>query len=288
MNLCDIRQIKELLSQEGFRFSKAMGQNFLTAAWVPERIAAEAGLNRETGVLEVGPGIGCLTVQLAQLAGKVVSVELDKSLKPVLEKTLADFDNTEVVFGDVLKENLSALVAEKLLGLRPVVCANLPYNITSPLISAFIEAGCFETMTLMVQREVARRICAPAGCGDYGAFTVFVNWHTEPKILFDVSPGCFMPQPKVWSSVIQLKVRREPPVRLKDEKLFFKLVRAAFNQRRKTLVNALSAELPYSKEQLTEAVSACGFDPRIRGEALDIQGFAALTEQLSAVEGKEK
>lgn len=283
MNLCDIRQIKELLSQEGFRFSKAMGQNFLTAAWVPERIAEEAELDRETGVLEVGPGIGCLTVQLAQLAGKVVSVELDKSLKPVLEKTLADFDNTEVVFGDVLKENLSALAAEKLPGLRPVVCANLPYNITSPLISAFIEAGCFETMTLMVQREVARRICASAGSGDYGAFTVFVNWHTEPKILFDVSPGCFMPQPKVWSSVIQLKVRREPPVRLKDEKLFFRLVRAAFNQRRKTLVNALSAELPYSKEQLTEAVSACGFDPRIRGEALDIQGFAALTERLAAL-----
>lgn len=283
MNLCDIRQIKELLSHEGFRFSKAMGQNFLTAAWVPQRIAEEAELNDGTGVLEVGPGIGCLTVQLAQLARKVVSVELDKSLKPVLEKTLEDFDNTEVVFSDVLKENLSALVAEKLPGLRPVVCANLPYNITSPLISAFIEAGCFETMTLMVQREVARRICAPAGSGDYGAFTVFVNWHTEPKILFDVSPGCFMPQPKVWSSVIQLKVRREPPVRLKDEKLFFKIVRAAFNQRRKTLVNALSAELPYSKEQLAEAVSACGFDVRIRGEVLDIQGFAALTEQLAAL-----
>ena len=283
MNLCDIRQIKELLAQEGFRFSKAMGQNFLTAAWVPQRIAEEAGLDNETGVLEVGPGIGCLTVQLAQHAGKVVSVELDRSLKPVLEKTLADFDNTEVVFGDVLKENLSALAAEKLPGLRPVVCANLPYNITSPLISAFIDAGCFETMTIMVQREVARRICASAGSSDYGAFTVFVNWHTEPKILFDVSPGCFMPQPKVWSSVIQLQARREPPVRLRDEKLFFRIVRAAFNQRRKTLVNALSAALPYSKEQLIEAVSACGFDSRIRGETLDIQGFAAMTEQLAAL-----
>lgn len=283
MNLCDIRQIKELLAQEGFRFSKAMGQNFLTAVWVPQRIAEEAGLDNETGVLEVGPGIGCLTVQLAQLAGKVVSVELDRSLKPVLEKTLADFDNTEVVFGDVLKENLSALAAEKLPGLRPVVCANLPYNITSPLISAFIEAGCFETMTIMVQREVARRICASAGSSDYGAFTVFVNWHTEPKILFDVSPDCFMPQPKVWSSVIQLQARREPPVRLRDEKLFFRIVRAAFNQRRKTLVNALSAALPYSKEQLIEAVSACGFDSRIRGEALDIQGFAAMTEQLTGL-----
>ncbi len=283
MNLCDIRQIKELLAQEGFRFSKAMGQNFLTAAWVPQRIAEEAGLDNETGVLEVGPGIGCLTVQLAQHAGKVVSVELDRSLKPVLEKTLADFDNTEVVFGDVLKENLSALAAEKLPGLRPVVCANLPYNITSPLISAFIDAGCFETMTIMVQREVAQRICASAGSSDYGAFTVFVNWHTEPKILFDVSPGCFMPQPKVWSSVIQLQARREPPVRLRDEKLFFRIVRAAFNQRRKTLVNALSAALPYSKEQLIEAVSACGFDSRIRGETLDIQGFAAMTEQLTGL-----
>lgn len=283
MNLCDIKQIKALLSEAGFQFSKAMGQNFLTAPWVPRRIAEEAGLDRETGVLEVGPGIGCLTVELAELAGKVVSVELDRSLEPVLAKTLSDFPNTEVIFGDVLKENLSALVQERLRGLRPVICANLPYNITSPLISAFMEAGCFETMTLMVQREVARRICAPAGSGDYGAFTVFVNWHTEPEILFDVSPGCFMPQPKVWSSVIQLKTRKEPPARLADEKLFFRIVRAAFNQRRKTLVNALSAELPYSKEQLTEAITACGFDARIRGEVLDIPGFAALTERLSAL-----
>lgn len=282
MDLCDIEQIKSLLSAQGFRFSKSMGQNFLTAGWVPEQIAEDAGLDKNTGVFEVGPGIGCLTVQLASLAGKVVSVELDNALKPVLNETLKDFDNTKVIFGDVLKLKIREIVSENFAGMRPVVCANLPYNITSPLISAFIEAGCFESITIMVQREVAHRICAKAGTSEYGAFTVYTNWHTEPEILFDVSPDCFMPAPKVWSSVIKLTVRREPPAEVTDENLFFAVVRASFNQRRKTLLNALTSGLSgYSKEDLHEVIVSCGFDEKIRGETLDIKGFAAVSNKIA-------
>ncbi len=282
MDLCNIEQIKALLSTHGFRFSKSMGQNFLTAQWVPTRIAEEAGLDEKTGVLEVGPGIGCLTAELSKRAGKVVAVELDRALAPVLEETLKDCANTKVIFGDVLKLNLTELVDDNFQGLRPVVCANLPYNITSPLISAFIDANCFESMTLMVQREVAHRICAKAGTSEYGAFTVYTNWHTEPEILFDVAPDCFMPAPKVWSSVIKLTGRREKPVKVTDEKLFFAVVRAAFNQRRKTLNNALSSGLSgYSKETLGEIIKECGYDPLIRGEVLDIAGFAAVANAVA-------
>lgn len=287
MDLCNVSQIKELLSRRGFRFSKSMGQNFLTASWVPERIAEEAGIDANTGVLEVGPGIGCLTVQLAERAGRVVCVELDKALGPVLGETLTESPNTEVVFGDAMKMDLAALVSEKLSGLRSVACSNIPYNITSPLISALIDAGCFETMTLMVQREVAHRICAEAGTSDYGAFSVYVNWHADTEILFDVSPGCFMPQPKVWSSVIKLTTRKQPPAEVTDEKLFFRVVRAAFNQRRKTLVNALSSGLgDYTKEEITQAISSCGLDERVRGEVLDIQGFAKVANAIAETRGK--
>ena len=282
MDLCDIGQIRALLSGQGFRFSKSMGQNFLIASWVPEQIAEEAGLDAQTGVFEVGPGIGCLTVQLSKLAGKVVSVELDKALSSVLDETLKDCENTKIIFGDVLKLNIAEIVRDNFEGLRPVVCANLPYNITSPLISAFIEAGCFESMTIMVQREVALRICAKAGTSDYGAFTVYTNWHTKPEILFDVSPDCFMPAPKVVSSVIKLTTRREAPAHVTDEKLFFAVVRASFNQRRKTLLNALSSGLSgYSKEELHEVIVSCGFDEKIRGETLDIEGFAAISNKIA-------
>ena len=278
MDLCNINVIKMLLSKHGFRFSKSMGQNFLTASWVPERIAEEAGLDAATGVMEVGPGIGCLTEQLAQRAGKVVSVELDNALKPVLAETLAEYDNVEIVFGDVLKQNIPQLAAEKLGGLRPVVCANLPYNITTPVLTAFLEAGCFDGIYVMIQREVARRICAKAGTADYGAFTVFAQWYAETEILFDVSPGCFIPQPKVTSSVIALRPRKEPPVAVKSEALFFRVVRAAFAQRRKTLVNGLtnSPELSFSKDEVTKALEECGYSPTIRGEALTLSEFAKL------------
>ena len=282
MNLTNPTELKALLNRHGFRFSKAMGQNFLIAAWVPERIAAQAGIDGQTGVLEVGPGVGCLTRELSQYAGKVLAVELDERLRPVLAETLADCDNAEVIFGDVLKQDLAGLVKEKFVGLRPVVCANLPYNVTSPLLTAFLEAGCFETVTVMIQREVARRLCAGPGTADYGAFTVFTQWHAQPEILFDVSPGCFLPAPKVTSSVVQLTVRTAPPAQVWDERLFFAVVRAAFNQRRKTLVNALSSGLSgYTKEQITVAILDCGLDEKIRGEALGIEAFARLADKLS-------
>ena len=241
MELTNPDVIKYLLAKNGFSFSKAMGQNFLTAAWVPERIAAESGITKNDGVLEIGPGIGCLTQQLSHAAARVVAVELDKRLPPLLAESLSDCDNVEIVSGDILKLNIPELVENRLGGLMPRVCANLPYNITTPVLTALIETGLFETITVMVQKEVALRICAEAGTKDYGAFSVYVNYHTEPEILFHVPPGCFMPQPKVTSSVVTLKRRDTIPWDINDEKLFFRVVRASFAQRRKTLVNGLSS-----------------------------------------------
>lgn len=281
MKLTDSEYIRELLGRHGFRFSKSLGQNFLAAAWVPEDIAAAGVPEEGMGVLEVGPGIGCLTRELSKRAERVMSIELDKALKPILAETLADCKNVEVLFGDALKLDLAALAEEKLGGLKKTVCANLPYNVTSPLLTAFIQAGCFDSITVMIQREVARRICAAPGCPDYGAFGIFVQWHMETELLFDVPPSCFMPQPKVTSSVIRLKKRREHPAQVEDEKLMFRIIRAAFNQRRKTLVNALSSQLGgITKEQAEEAIANCGFDTRIRGEALDIGGFAKISDKI--------
>ena len=281
MNLTDYNEIRALLARHQFRFSKSKGQNFLTAAWVPEDIAASAGLDENTGVLEVGPGVGCLTKELSLRAGKVLSVELDRDLKPVLAETLAECGNVELLFADALKLDLNALVREHMPGLRHVVCANIPYNVTSPLLTAFLEAGCFETVTVMIQREVAKRICAGPGTADYGAFGIFVQWHAVPELLFDVPPSCFVPRPKVTSSVVRLTRRSAPPAAVQDEQLFFRLVRAAFNQRRKTLVNALSAQIPeLEKARLAEILSTLGFDVRIRGETLDIEGFAKISDAI--------
>ena len=281
MNLTDYSEIRALLARHGFRFSKSLGQNFLTAAWVPERISEEAGLDEHTGVLEVGPGVGCLTEQLSLRAGKVLAVELDKALKPVLAETLAGRENVEILFGDVLKQDLPALVREKLPGLRPVICANLPYNVTTPLLTAFLEAGCFETVTVMIQREVARRICAGPGTADYGAFGLFVQWHCETELLFDVPPSCFVPQPKVTSSVIRLTRRAEKPYAAEDEALLFRCIRAAFNQRRKTLPNALSAGVSgLSRERAEALLTELGYDPRIRGESVDLEGFVKISNKV--------
>ena len=284
MELTNINEIKELLSRHGFRFSKSMGQNFLTAAWVPRDIADSAELDEGTGVLEVGPGIGCLTKQLSLRAGKVLSVELDNALRPILAETLSECENVEVIFGDVLKQNLPALVKEHFAGMRCAVCANLPYNVTSPLLTAFIEAECFETITVMIQREVARRICAAPGTADYGAFGIFVQWHMETELLFDVPPSCFIPQPKVTSSVIRLRRRAAHPAETTDEQFLFKVIRAAFNQRRKTLINAISSQIPgVTKEQAERAVTESGFDARIRGETLNIGKFATIADKLAAI-----
>ena len=233
----------------------------------------------------MGPGIGCLTEQLSRRAGKVLAVELDKALKPVLAETLRDCGNVELIFGDVLKQDLRALCSGHFGGLRPVVCANLPYNVTSPLLTAFIEAGCFESITVMIQREVARRICASPGSGDYGAFGLFVQWHMETELLFDVPPSCFVPQPKVTSSVIRLRRRENPPVPVNNEALLFRIIRAAFNQRRKTLVNALSSGLGLDKAAVEQCLEKCGFDTKIRGESLDIGRFAKIADEIGNMRG---
>ena len=283
MNLTDYNEIRALLARHGFRFSKSLGQNFLTAAWVPERIAEEAGPDEHTGVVEIGPGIGCLTAELARRAGKVAAIELDRALLPVLKETLAGFDNVTVVPGDAARMDLRALVEKELPGLRPVVCANLPYNVTTPLLTAILEAGCFETVTVMIQREVARRICASPGSPDYGAFGLFAQWHCETELLFDVPPSCFVPQPKVTSSVIRLTRRPAPPLPVKDEALLMRVIRAAFNQRRKTLVNALSSGLGLGKEKLEAALTGLDLDPRVRGEALGLDAFAALSDKILTI-----
>ena len=282
MDLCNVNEIKALLGRHGFRFSKSMGQNFLIEERVPRDIAAASGADRDCGVLEIGPGIGPLTVRLAERAGRVVSVELDKALLPVLAETLAGRDNVEIVPGDIMKLDIPALVAEKMGGLKPLACANLPYNITTPVLTALIEAGCFQAITVMIQREVALRICAAPGSGDYGAFSVYCQYHTAPELLFDVPPECFIPAPKVTSSVIRL-VPRPAPEEVKDEKRFFRLVRAAFAQRRKTLLNALSSAYgsQLTKDALRDAIAACGLPADVRGERLGIPEFAALADALA-------
>ena len=281
MDLCDIGQIKALLARHGFRFSKSMGQNFLIADWVPREIAKASGAGPGSGVLEVGPGIGCLTRELAQRAGRVVSVELDKALPPILAETLADCPNAQVVSGDILKTDIPALVEECFPGLAPIACANLPYNITTPVVTALLEAGCFTSVTVMIQREVAKRICAAPGTADYGAFSVYCQYYTDPEILFEVPPDCFLPAPKVTSAVVRL-APQPAPAQVDDPDHFFRVVRAAFALRRKTLLNSLSANLGgrYSKEELSQAIAACGLPPDIRGERLSIPQFAQLSRCL--------
>ena len=281
MDLCNLDTIKALLSRHGFHFSRSMGQNFLIQSWVPEGLVEGAGVSGSNGVLEIGPGIGPLTVRLSAAAGRVVAVELDRALLPVLAETLGGRDNVEVISGDILKLDIPALVDEKLAGLEPMACANLPYNITTPVITALIEAKRFSCIAVMIQREVARRICAAPGSPDYGAFSVYCQYHTEPELLFDVGPECFIPAPKVTSSVIRMRPLPSPPVPVKDEVRFFRVVKAAFGQRRKTLLNALSAGLPsLSREAVKAAIAACGLPDNVRGERLGIPEFAALTEAL--------
>ena len=282
MDLCDLRTIRDLLGRHGFHFSKSMGQNFLIEAAVPQDIAESSGADETSGMLEIGPGIGPLTVQLARRAAKVVAVELDRTLLPVLEETLAEYDNVEVVSGDVMKLNLPALVAEKFPGLTPRVCANLPYNITTPVLTAIVEAKCFDSLTVMVQREVALRVCARPGTADYGAFSLFMQYHTEPELLFDVPPTCFHPASKVTSSVLRCQLRKTPAVQPADEAFFFRTVRAGFALRRKTLLNSLSSVFgtQLDKEALREAIEVCGLPADVRGERLGLAEYAALSDEL--------
>ena len=282
INVCDIHVMKPLLAEHGFHFSKAKGQNFLIAPWVPESIAVESGVDETAGVLEIGPGIGPLTQQLALRAGKVCAVELDTRLKPILEQTVGEFSNLEIIWNDVLKLDVPALVKEKFAGLRPMACANLPYYITSPILSALLEADCFEAVTVMVQKEVAVRIAAKPGSADYSAFTVFCQYYAEPELLFDVPAHCFMPQPKVTSAVITLRVRKNRDWGVLDESIFFRTVKASFAMRRKKLSNGLASGFPeLGKTGATEVLAACGFDENVRGETLSIPEFARIANEIT-------
>ena len=282
MDLCDRNDIQALLARHGFRFAKALGQNFLIEGWVAEDIAAASGADADTGVVEVGPGIGSLTTQLARRAGKVVSVELDRRLYPVLAETMAEHPNFTLVEGDVMQLSLPALVQEHLSGLRPVLCANLPYNITTPFLTACVEARCFESLTVLIQKEVAQRICAAPGTADYGAFTLLMQYYTQPELLFTVSNTCFLPAPKVTSAVIHCRSRKAPPVEVCSREMLFRTVRSGFALRRKTLVNSLQTAFPLPKERLTEIVVACGLDPSVRGERLGLAEYARLADALAA------
>ena len=282
IDVCDIQVMKPLLAQHGFHFSKAKGQNFLTQRWVPERIAEDSGVTKDVGVLEIGPGIGPLTQQLALRAGKVCAVELDTRLEPILAETVREFDNLQIIWGDVLKQDIPALVKEKFAGLRPMACANLPYYITSPILSALLEADCFEAVTVMVQKEVAVRIAAKPGSADYSAFTVFCQYYAQPEILFDVPAHCFLPQPKVTSAVVSLRVRKERPWQIDDEAVFFRTVKASFAMRRKKLSNGLVSGFPQlGKTGAAEVIAACGFDENVRGETLSIPEFAAIANEIA-------
>ena len=281
IDVCNIQVMKPLLYEHGFHFSKAKGQNFLIANWVPQQIAEDAGVDKTAGVLEIGPGIGPLTQQLALRAGKVCAVELDTRLKPILELTVGEFENLEILWNDVLKLDVPALVREKFAGLRPMACANLPYYITSPILTALLEAECFESVTVMVQKEVAQRIAAKPGTADYSAFTVFCQYYAEPEILFDVPAGCFMPAPKVTSAVIMLRTRKMLPWQIDDKEIFFRTVRASFAMRRKTLQNGLAAGFPeLGKTGAGEVIAACGLPASVRGETLDIAQFAAIANEI--------
>ena len=282
MNLCSLPEIKELLARHGFHFSKSKGQNFLTQSWVVEQIAASAGVARDCGVVEIGPGIGPLTEQLCLRAGKVLAIEVDETLRPVLAETMAPYDNLEILWGDAMKMDIAALVKERFDGLKPMACANLPYYITTPVLAALLEAGCFSSVTVMVQKEVAQRICAKAGTAEYGAFSVFCQFWAEPELLFDVPAHCFIPQPKVTSAVLQLKLREQPAYPVEDQALFFRTVRAAFAQRRKTLLNTLASGFSeFKKPELEQIIIDAGFSPTVRGETLDLEGFTRLANEIA-------
>ena len=281
MNLCNERELRDLLGRHGFRFTKSMGQNFLINPDIPAAIAEASGAGQDCGVLEIGPGVGSLTVELARRAAKTVSVELDRALLPILTETLSDCPNAEVVPGDALKLDLDALATEKFPGLTPIVCANLPYNITSPILEKLILAPRFRSVTVLLQKEVAERLAAPDGSGDGGAFSLFLRYHMEPELLFAVSRENFLPRPKVDSAVLRCTRRTSPAVETEDEAYFFRVVRGAFLLRRKTIVNSLAAALPeLPKDAIRNAVTACGLSETVRGERLTLQNFADLSRRL--------
>lgn len=280
-NLSDIGVIKDVMSRHGFSFSKALGQNFIVDPTVCPRIAEMGGCEEDVGVIEIGAGVGVLTAELAKRAKKVVCVELDKRLLPVLDETLADFDNIEIVNDDILKIDLRRLIEEKFSGMRVIVCANLPYYITSPVIMLLLESKLpIDSVTVMVQKEAGDRLCAEVGSRDAGAVTAAVNYYAEAEKLFNVSRGCFIPSPKVDSMVIKLTLRKEPLMVLNDEKKFFSLIKAAFGQRRKTAVNSISSGMGIPKDRVAQALSEAGFSSDVRAEKFTMEDFKKLCELL--------
>ncbi len=284
MELCNPTVVRDLLTRHGFNFSKALGQNFLIDANIVRNIALSSSADRDTGVVEVGPGFGVLTQELANVAGHVVTVELDRKLLPVLDETLAEFDNITVFNSDIMKVNFDELFTSQFPRQfdKYRVCANLPYYITTPVLAMLIESGKFESITVMIQKEVAYRLCAKAGTADYGAFSVFTQFYTEPTINFTVSASCFMPRPKVDSAVVTLNLKKELPLDESMRKIYFRVVKGAFAQRRKTLLNSLGSTINLPKEVLSECITAAGFDPRIRGEVLSVEDFMTLTKEIAS------
>lgn len=279
--LSDIGTIKDILNRHGFTFSKSLGQNFLINPSVCPRMAELSGAGEGVGVIEIGPGIGVLTNELCKLADKVVAIELDKRLLPVLEETLGEYDNLKVVNADVLEIDLHKLIEEEFSGMEVVVCANLPYYITSPVIMKLLEDKLpISAITVMVQKEAAQRICAEVGSRQSGAVTVSVNYYAKPEMLFSVSAGSFMPAPKVDSAVIRLNVLDEPPVMVKDEKKFFLVVKASFSQRRKVISNSLSSGLSLDKSKTADILEKSGVPLNARAEKLSLQNFADIANNL--------
>lgn len=277
----------EIIQKYEFAFQKKFGQNFLIDGHVLNKIIAAAEITKDDFVLEIGPGIGTMTQYLAEAAGKVMAVEIDRMLIPILQETLSEYENVEILNEDVLKVDIAALVEEKNDGKPIKVVANLPYYITTPIIMGLLENHVpVESITVMVQKEVAQRMQAGPGSKDYGALSLAVQYYCEPYIVANVPPNCFMPRPKVGSAVIRLKTHAQPPVTTEDETLMFRLIRASFNQRRKTLANGLnnSSELSFSKEQIAQSIEKLGVPASIRGEALTLEQFAALADILSRAE----
>lgn len=281
-NLTNISVVKDILSRHGFTFSKSLGQNFIINPSVCPRIAEEGGAASGTGVIEIGTGVGVLTAELAKRADKVVAIEIDDRLIPVLSETLSDFDNVKIINEDVLKVDLNKVIEEEFSGMDIYVCANLPYYITSPIIMSLLESRLnIKAITVMVQKEAATRLTAELGTRDVGAVTVAVRYYSEPKLLFNVSRGSFMPSPNVDSAVIRLDIKNEQKV--DDEKYFFKVVRAAFSQRRKTLSNSLSSGLSMDKKVITEAIKSAGLSESVRPEQLSMEDFINIAESVRKI-----
>ena len=282
-NLGNPKNTIEIIQKYEFMFQKKFGQNFLIDTHVLEKIISAAGITKNDCVLEIGPGIGTMTQYLAENAGHVVAVEIDRNLIPILKETLADYDNVTVINEDILRVDIKAL-AEEYNGGKPIkVVANLPYYITTPIIMGLFESGVpIDNITVMVQKEVADRMKEGPGSKDYGALSLAVQYYAEPEIVANVPPNCFIPRPNVGSAVIRLTRHKEMPVDVKDSALMFKIIRASFNQRRKTLQNGLgnAPELPYTKEQIAAAIAEMGLTPTIRGEALSLAQFAQLSDIL--------